>query len=351
MLPQSTAEHYRSQQRLAVATLAAVRGQWSRMSADFDASWRVLRPRVLTLVAAAQLAAARSGAAYVPDVLEETRQRDDPVGEVSPAAFAGVASDGRSLDSLLDGAVVQAKESQSLTAGGSWLDMAVLTQVADAARGAAGVAIAARPQVTGYTRMLNPPSCSRCAVLAGKWFRWNDGFLRHPRCDCRHIPASEDIADDFRTDPKAYFDSLPSAESLAEKYPDLTVRMRTEAGIYSQEDIFTRAGARAIRDGADIGQVVNARRGAHGLGVAGAQLTKAEAQALRGGRDRGALQRRDVFGQQLFTTTEGVTVHGVAGKRLGKSARTPRLMPESIYEVAEDRADAIRLLRRFGYIL
>src|SRR5690606_41194169 len=43
----------------------------------------------------------------------------------------------------------------------------------------------------GYVRMLNPPSCSRCAILAGRWFRWNDGFLRHPRCDCVHIPAKD----------------------------------------------------------------------------------------------------------------------------------------------------------------
>lgn len=59
-------------------------------------------------------------------------------------------------------------------------------------------------------------------------------------CDCRHIPCPEAVADDLTTDPRAYFDSLSGPE---------------------QERIFTRSGAKAIRDGADMGRVVNARRG------------------------------------------------------------------------------------------
>lgn len=130
-----------------------------------------------------------------------------------------------------------------------------------------------------------------------------------------------------------------------------------------QNRIFTRAGARAIRDGADMNQIVNARRGAAGLSVPG-RLTAEEQRMLRGGRDRGRLTRQPVYGQEVFTTTEGTTRRGLAGRRLGawsedatrrrgaryRSARTPRLMPESIYELAEDREDAVRLLRRFGYI-
>src|SRR5690348_18342012 len=37
--------------------------------------------------------------------------------------------------------------------------------------------------------LLNPPSCQRCAILAGRWYRWSQGFLRHPRCDCVNLPA------------------------------------------------------------------------------------------------------------------------------------------------------------------
>lgn len=35
----------------------------------------------------------------------------------------------------------------------------------------------------GYVRMLTPPSsCDRCVILAGRWYRWNQGFERHPMC-------------------------------------------------------------------------------------------------------------------------------------------------------------------------
>jgi hypothetical protein len=105
--------------------------------------------------------------------------------------------------------------------------------------------IISRPTLTGYARMLNAPSCSRCVVLAGKWFRWNQGFQRHPRCDCIHIPASESVAGDMRVDPRAYFDSLSKD---------------------AQEKTFTASGARAIRDGADPAHVVNIRQ--RGLTVA-----------------------------------------------------------------------------------
>lgn len=114
-----------------------------------------------------------------------------------------------------------------------------------------------------------------------------------------------------------------------------------------------------------MGQIVNARRGALGLTPAGARITGPEARILRGGRERGHLQATDVYGRQLLVTTEGVTVRGTAGVRLGaretgtrkpgdryRSAKTPRLMPESILQIAgDDREEAIRLLKRFGYIL
>jgi hypothetical protein len=335
------------------------------MSGEFDASWPAVQRDLLIVVSAAQLGAARNGAGYVPAVLAETGQPDGAVGEVDPRAFVGVASDGRELGPLLYGAVTTAKDAargtittdggvttyfpgvgaqEALARGGRWLDMAVWTQVADAARGATHVGIVARPQIGGYVRMLNPPSCSRCVVLTGKWYRFNQGFRRHNRCDCVHIPVSENRAGDFRTDPKAYFESLSKTD---------------------QDRIFTNAGAESIRLGADIGQVVNARRGARGLTPAGARVTAEEARILRGGLERGHLQTVDVFGRQVFTTTEGTTRRGVASVRLGawedgvkvpgaryRSSRTPRLMPESLLELsAGNRDEAVRLLRHFGYIL
>jgi hypothetical protein len=112
-----------------------------------------------------------------------------------------------------------------------------------------------------------------------------------------------------------------------------------------------------------MGQVVNARRGAYGLTPAGARITNEEAKVLRNGLDRGRLQPVKLFGQDVMVTTEGTTRRGFAGKRLGawnagavkggryQRAKTARLMPESILQIAEDRADAVRLLRRYGFIL
>jgi len=247
MLPQAVSEHYDAQARLIVATLTLTRREWARMTEDFDTSWRTVGPRMLALTTSAQLGAARSGAGYVPAALDELGTPVEPVAEVNPAAFAGVASDGRPLDSLLEHSVVTAKTAvgngvapaEALAAAGRWLDMVVHTQVADAARGAASVAISARPR-TGWVRMVSPPCCSRCAILAGKWFRSNQGFQRHPRCDCRHIPSLEDTADNLGTDPNALF----------------------AAG---QVKGLTSGQAQAIAEGADPARVINASRKASGM--------------------------------------------------------------------------------------
>jgi hypothetical protein len=105
--------------------------------------------------------------------------------------------------------------------------------------------------------MLNPPSCNRCVVLAGKWFRWNQGFQRHPRCDCRHIPSTENISGDITTDPYAYFKSLTAEQQTA---------------------TFGRIEARAINDGADIYRVVNISQ--RGMPTAGSK------QAIKYGTPR-----------------------------------------------------------------
>ncbi|WP_419404267.1 hypothetical protein, partial [Micrococcus sp. F3Y] len=72
-------------------------------------------------------------------------------------------------------------ERHALTFGRDQLRALVKTTVTDAARVAAGADMAARPRVQGYVRMLNPPSCPRCVVLAGRFYRWNAGFRRHPQ--------------------------------------------------------------------------------------------------------------------------------------------------------------------------
>ncbi|MFE7869753.1 hypothetical protein ACFUYE_05310 [Micromonospora humida] len=343
--------HYRRRRRLAEQLAEVARRMWRRVDpGDIARSWAGQVAELAAVVTAAQLAAALTADGYLDEVLDAQGVNPARDAAVAPAALAGVASDGRPLESLLFQPAIGtlaaigagADVGRALAGGYAVLDMAVRTQAADAGRVADQVALAARRQATGYRRMVVGRTCGRCVVLAGRWYRYNQGFDRHPRCDCVHVPCREDTADAVATNPRAWFDSLDRAE---------------------QDKQFTRADAEAIRLGADIGQVVNARRGAFGLTPAGARITAEEARALRGGRDLGRLTPVDVFGRPTFVTTEGVTTRGVAGVRLGarergvkvgryRSAPVPRLMPESILAAAgNDRTEAIRLLRRFGYIL
>lgn len=319
------------QRALSAATSRAMDRLWARVtpSADFGAAWD--SAAAFRLLTVAQRAAAVDAETYLRDVLPAVDLPDEPVGAVDPAAFAGIASDGRDLASLLDEPVIRAREAgggvQGLEAGRSQLRLIVSTQLADAGREAVQVGIVARPRVTGYVRMLQPPSCPRCAILAGRWYRWGAGFKRHPGCDCRHIPAAEDRADDFRTDP----------------------RQAIEQGAVKG---LTRAQAKAIADGADPSQVVNADRGVSTATIGGQRVRiTAEGTTRRG---YASYVRRAVDRQRGAATPETVTRTGRRGAVANYSVRRtrPRLMPSEIYRQAgDDRAEAIRLLTTNGYVV
>lgn len=288
------ATHARRQVALAKRAARETARLWARVDRQaIGPSWAASLPAAVQVLGSAQALAAAASGAYLDDLLAEYGLDTDAEGRIRADAFAGVASDGRGLAGLLYQPAITAltalkggaSESRAVAAGRFTADMIVRSQVADAGRVADGVALAVRPQLTGYVRMVVGGTCSRCLILAGRVYRWNQGFQRHPRCDCRHIPAPEDVAGDLRTDPRAAFEAMDATE---------------------QERVFGQAGAEAIRDGADMARVVNARRG------------------------------MQVVGKRRFTTE-------AAGRR-------PRLMPEQIYADARDRDDAIRLLRLHRYI-
>lgn len=151
----------------------------------------------------------------------------------------------------------------------------VASLVQDAGRAAESVSVAVRPGVA-HVRYVNPPCCSRCAVLSGRVYRWSDGFKRHPGCDCSMIPTT--AASPLRQDP----DEL------------------VHAGLVSG---LSKADMTALKDGADLGRVVNVRSRKAGLRDAG--------EALRRGN---------------------------------------RPTPAGIYRQATDQDDAIRRLALAGYI-
>ena len=251
--PEAANSHYVLQQKIAVTTTAAVNKLWSQMGENFDPSWQAIRPEMLQLVTNGRLAAVNTSIEYVPQVTAEIGLAAPAAGAIIADRFIEFAPDGRPLGTLLDSAVIQAKTAvavgattqEALQRGGKWLTGTMLTVMSDTSRQVVAADIAHRRKIGGYVRMLNTPSCARCVILAGKWFRWNQGFQRHPRCDCRHIPANEDMAGDLRTDPYAFFNSLS---------PD------------AQTKLFGRIEARAIREGGDIYRVMNTK--VRGLGSA-----------------------------------------------------------------------------------
>ena len=213
------------------------------MGDDFDASWQTVGPRLRVVTAAAQLSAASSSVPYLPAVLAETDQPDNPVAAIRPRGFAGVASDGRPLESFLYGAVIDAKKArremstpEALARGGRWLDKATETIIADTSRAAEATGIAARPDIGGYVRSTGASACSRCAVLAGKFFRWNTGFARHPRCSCTHTPTSRGRAGEFIETPDVHATNLTSLHMAAGDRP--------QGGRLMPEHILTNASNR-----------------------------------------------------------------------------------------------------------
>jgi len=305
----SDAEHYAAIASLQARGVESARLAWAEVDPNrLTWSWTRLLPFLGAVIGVLQTDAALEGATYGASGLAEQGDYVAPKSFVDVEAFSGWTSDGAPLESLLYTPTVTVKDRMT-TAGGldsamfsgrSVLEQIVTTQLADAARSAASVDIATRPGV-GYTRFLNPPSCSRCVVLAGKFFRWNAGFRRHPRCDCVHRLTKASSLDAAKaegliSDPYAYFHSLSPAE---------------------QARTFSPAGARAIADGADIFQVINANRG---MKVAGADFT-----------------------------SEGTGRRGNAARSLRPGQR--RMTPAAIYRLNPNRADALKDLEHFGYVL
>lgn len=327
-------EHDKQMRLLAVKALRVSRRTWRNLSlVDLDRSYAEAAPELLTSMRSLMVSSATEGAAFGALALAEQGSYVFPQGFVNPRAFAQSAPDGRPLESLLYSPITKVKTligdgmvpQQALAVGGANLDRITRTVISDTGRGAASVDRASREGV-GYIRMLNPPSCSRCAVLAGRFYRWNAGFLRHPRCDCRGIPAQESMAQELTVDPYEYFNSL-SAED--------------------QDKHFTAAGAQAIRDGGDLFQVVNSRRGMSYGGVSTDGTRRG--QRVSALTTREGTSRRGDFGQmeRLRADTEGF--QKVPGSRYQRTVRG-RLTPEAIYAQNLPREQTLEQLRRYGYI-
>lgn len=296
--------HYQTQKILVAEAVRRVLAQTRRAVQSQD-------PRPITgilmayqlLAAQKALAAITAEVAGVPfDIMGDLPRGREPY--VIPAAFMGVTAEGWRLEDYVGATLEQM--AADLEAGTAFSELlwqmqqVVASEVADAGRSAAGAEIYVGPLWTNYVRVLNPPSCPRCVILAGRVYPDNEGFERHPNCDCVHWPVED-----------------------WERAHDLgLVSSPMEAFEKGYVTGLSKADTQAIEDGADIIAVVNAHRG---------------------------MVKTKIAGQTLKITTAGTTRRS-AWRR--DNPRLPyRLRPESIYKIAgDDRAEALRLLKLYGYI-
>lgn len=247
--------------------------------------WEGKLNRAALLVTAGQVKAAQLSDAFI------VSQFGSAEFDLVPEAFAGVASDGRPLPSLMRGAAFAAAGKaveEADAAARAWLWMTVATQIADAARASLRSSMAVW-DMSGV-RVANLPCCPRCAALAGNVYHWSVGFRRHPGCDCTLAPkrGRQSVAED---------DEIPLDQIRG----------------------LSKADREAVELGAELHDVVNAQRGMY---------------TAEGGAK----------------ATYDSTAHRTS-KYPSRAGLGPRLRPESILEQAgRDRGEAVRLLQQYGYI-
>lgn len=311
-VPAEARQHRAERVVQAATTAAAVRSVWMASNPeDLEASWLSGAVLAAELIRAGQVQAASTAEAWL------TRQAGPGEAAVDPEA--AVAATGDLTGPLLYPLLIAFNRlrrgfstAMSIVSGAAFLEMVTRSLIADAGRIADMAGMIARPQVVSYVRVVQLPACARCIILAGREYSLSEGFLRHPRCDCTLAP-------------------MRPGDDWTPELPDDLVAQMSQA---QQRRAFGQAGQKAIADGADVAQVVNARRG----------MTTAT-------RYRRTVQ----------ATSEGTTRRGLYGARRAKFAKVPgaryaratapRLMPEEIYRQADDREHAIRLLKKYGYLV
>lgn len=342
--------YYDDVTRLERQALFLVLQFWDRVdNGSISGSWAEQIPEAAAVLVAAQTVGAELADPYLTEVL------DDADLSYPTVDVGGMVSDG--LETLLYRPAIEAKTligqgvpaSQALLRAAGVLSTYVNTSVADTARLAVTSGMAARRHASGYYRYLKAPSCARCAILAGKFYRWNAGFRRHPKCDCGHRPVRN------ASDTSAY-----------------DARKAIERG---EVRGLSKANTKAILEfGANPAQVVNAQAGMYNVGQFTATTTGTTRRGVAGARilarDVARALDEDVSGRtftnftfdrykaaqyaELFRrgkTFSRTTSGGRTQRYAYRYTRTPRPTPQQIVTSASSRDEAIRLLTNYGYIL
>lgn len=349
--------YQRDLSRLTRQSAALTLRLWRRIDrGDISGSWLSLLPDASAVVVAGQTVAGELADPYLTRVLADAGLEKRAV---APDGFVGPMGSDPPVEHLLYLPVIAAKERIGSGASpGAALKLAeaplvryARTVVADAGRQSTAAGMGARRHATGYYRALTPPSCARCAILAGRHYRYNAGFSRHDHCDCVHVPVRE--ADD----------------SLA-----FDTRKAIETG---QVTGLSKAETRAILEfGTDPSQIVNAHRGMYRMGgrkftttgttrrgIAGARILARDLERQLAGVDfvAGQTFRNVTFDRlkaaqyaELFRrgkTFQRTTSTGRTQSYAYRFARSPRPTPEQILADAPTRDEALRLLINNGYVI
>jgi len=334
------AHQFRRQATANSAVVAALK-LWRLMNPqELDAGWAAIAPQLVSTVSAAQITAAAQATPYMAAVDRYYGAGSDAV--LVPEAFGGIVLSGAEVGPEMFGAVAATKTltssvgaARAFEMGAASLASIVAAAIQDMGRQADNT-LAVGKKYTRYVRAVNPGACSRCAILAGK-ASYAVAFKRHPRCKCTTWPipvgSNPKTPESIFDSPENYFESLSKAE---------------------QDRVFTKAGAEAIRNGANPVAVVNARRGA--LSTV-APNVKARLYTTTIG------VRADGSPLQVFATREGLTARSVFGRRglqltaqatkEGRYRRTTtvRLMPETIAVMAGgNQTRWVELLKKYGYL-
>src|SRR5690625_1004804 len=189
-VPKAAIDYYNRLDRLGAKANRAARKAWRNVDRDhISDSWALASRELTVAVTAGQAEAAALGASYGASTIAAQGVYTPPDDWVVPQAFAGVSPNGfpahqalqspapRALKQLSQGRDIDSVMRSGLVMAGA----VAQTMVIEAGRAAASVDTFARPGV-GYTRMVNPGACDRRILLAGRFYRSNQGFLRHPNC-------------------------------------------------------------------------------------------------------------------------------------------------------------------------
>lgn len=337
-LPNVARQTSAAQRREQAEALRAIRKAWRKVGDNLDAGFMRAAPEMVAVIETAQRRTVEAVANYVPAMLEAQggASANVPVFTVAPAAFVGFGADGYPIETMVTGARVETIKAlergvpytQAKAHADRWLQAALSTLLADTARGVIGSQTYARP-VAGYTRMLVGQSCGRCIILAGRVYKSSQAFDRHPHCDCIHIPVAESKYFDTAVNPAAYLNSLDEAQLARVLGSKANARVWTEF---------------AGRDGQSVmNQLVNAYRRS------------------------GAVRKGQQYGRNIKYSTEGITARGVAFQQMMQNpvlrsmgtrksggfrvAVAPRLMPETIFEIAgADKERARKMLIDYGWL-